>query len=323
MTRTITTTFLRVYKERMLRKRQLPKSTLILYPISHNVEEVITEYWNNGEYKIIRFTEPYDIFINEFTKFQKYDKFLFTCLRDYNLIMPLLLPSVRTIILETWGFDTCQLVESNGITQIIKLEDKLSEINIIKIPITPTNDLLRDLMLEDDPEVKKLLTVYDYSSDIGELPDKPIEYGGWIPEQLQLSPKIEALIQNLKSGKSIVLSKYDDKYGTMLIKSILYRHGFNITSNIDVYNDQEDIILCISEVPKDIIGLDEIHVMDNYDHCIINKIIRHGTNISENLSIYMYPMINTIDYRTCECLNNKLISYNQSYKELFDHATIW
>lgn len=305
--------------------RQLQKK-LIIYPISYNLQEIIEKYFT--DYIIISFEDPYDVFLGDFDTLNKISynsKILFTSLLNYNLVNSVFPIKYDCVILETWGYDICQLIESKSINRIIYINGDNIDIKLKEIPVNPTKSLFQEIITEDDPEIKKLLTIYQYPDGLSDKPDKPVEYGGWIPENPILSPKLKALYNNLSyKEKSIVLSKFDDKYGCLLIKSILYRMGLNVTSNIDKYNDQENVILCINDVEnKNIIDLDSIHIIDNYEPCYINLILRQLTmNNINNITIYIYPMLNTIDARSCEVFKEKLKCFIRSFYEIIDNSEI-
>lgn len=296
------------------------KTSLILYPVSLGLNNVLDKF---RDYKIL------DSYLNnsEFISLEKLlksknSKILFTSLLNYNLVNSFMKINCTCVILETWGYDTCQFIQSNDIDNLFKIKDCDKNIDIIVQEVEPdkkTLDLISEL---DDIDIKRLLTVYIYPKEVEDLPDKPVDYQGWIDNNTKLSNKLSSIIDNIDNGKHIIYTNFDDKYGVNLIKSLLYVNDIFTTSKIEIYNKNDDVVLVTNvSIEEEIIGLNNIHIVDNYNIDLINKTLRQlKSNNCDDIKIYLYPVKNTIDYKDCQCFENKLKGVNLAYIEMINSS---
>ena len=325
-------------------KRLQNKTSLLFYPISTNLKhvvELVRGYFKN--ITIIKNNRKGAVGLDNFPKLEKilYDKanvILFTSLIDYNLINSVLKIKHTCIILETWGYDTCQFIESKGIDSIYYMSEFCNkEVTLEVMNVRPDHMTLEAIKSVDEPDVKRLLSVYVYSNNEEELDslhrrprgyeepvDKPTEFGGWVTRNTHPSPKINAIFHRLREHKrNLVLTRFDDKYGSNLIRSILYTNGINCTGKLEVYNASEnDIILVTNEYDFDSLAhVDAMHIVDDYDVTHLCKIVRKFTsNNCEPLRIVLYPLQDSIDARDAGCFESKLRSMITSYNLMVEYA---
>lgn len=315
---------------------------LIIYPIGSNLNDILILF---PKYYLIKEidNDTYDLIIN------RKNKIIFKSILDYNLARGIVSDYTNipadVIILETWGYDSCQFSISRGIEAIYTLATYDYDVNIkLEVnEISPTKQILSRIEVENDSDKRKSYTTCIYVKEDENKDDDLIDINKRnINNYLKLSPKLKVLIENLKYGdKHIVFCRNKKKYGKKIIEKILKLSGYNVVYDLDEYNDCNRCIYvtnkclsyreqcedkndnpCIVDIYID--NVDRVHVIDNYNICLICDLVSNLNQTSnDNVIIDIYSMLKTTDSVDSNEYVKKLQTINNNYEKIITHVEPW